>query len=143
MSCEACDRIALIRRDENPNFIAEMSESFAVLADEQGYEGWCILLLKDHHEHLAMLSSHRQARLWDDVSRVAGGITRDLKPALINYECLGNLLHHIHWHVIPRYSNDPDPQMPIWVRPPEERRGNISPSRRTELIQILRRALDA
>ena len=26
----------------------------------------------------------------------------------INYENLGNQLHHIHWHVIPRYADEPE-----------------------------------
>lgn len=32
----------------------------------------------------------------------------------INYELLGNQLPHVHWHVIPRLANDPDPLEPVW-----------------------------
>ncbi|MBC8107793.1 MAG: HIT family protein [Anaerolineae bacterium] len=141
MDCFACDRIEQIRRGENPHFIAELPESFVVLADEQPYEGWCILLLKDHHEHLAGLPLQRQAKLWDDVAKVAGAITRELKPVRINYENLGNQLHHIHWHVIPRHANDPDPKMPVWTRVREAFQVFLSAEAEAKLIARLRRAL--
>ncbi|MGH7178683.1 MAG: HIT family protein [Tepidisphaeraceae bacterium] len=143
MSCEACDRIELIRRGANPHFIAELSESFAVLADEQAYEGWCVLLLKEHHEQPAALSIERQVLLWRDVARVAAAISHTVHPVRINYECLGNQLHHVHWHVIPRYANDPQPTMPIWVRPLEERRVILPAARRATLIENLRKAMNA
>jgi len=141
MSCAACDSIERIRRGENDRFIAELSESYLVLGDDQFYEGWCVLLTKDHQEHLAELPPERSMRLWQDVIRTAAAMTRELRPVRINYECLGNLLHHIHWHIVPRYQNDPDPQSPIWLRPPEQRKGNLSPQRRTELVRQLRAAI--
>jgi len=142
MDCFACNRIEQIRAKTNPHFIAELSESYAVLSDEQPYEGWCILLLKDHHEQLAQLPLQRQSRLWDDVARVAGAITRELKPVRINYENLGNQLHHIHWHVIPRYANDPQPTQPVWIRPNEERRVILNAQDEAKLVARLRRALE-
>jgi len=141
MDCLACDRIAQIRRGENPHFIAELAESYVVLADEQAYNGWCILLLKDHHEHLASLSLQRQMRLWEDVAKVAAAMTREFKPVRINYECLGNELHHIHWHVIPRYVNDPAPQAPVWMRSREERHVILKPDDEAALVARLRGAL--
>jgi len=141
MECFACHRIELIRRAENPHFVAELAESYVVLADEQAYTGWSILLLKDHHEHLAGLSLERQGRLWEDVAKVAAAMTREFKPARINYECLGNELHHIHWHVIPRYANDPAPQAPVWMRSPDERNIVLTREDEAALAARLRRAL--
>jgi diadenosine tetraphosphate (Ap4A) HIT family hydrolase len=141
MTCAACESIERIRRGGNDSFIAELSESYAVLADEQFYEGWCVLLIKDHQEHLAQLPRERSVRLWQDVTRVAEAMTRQLRPVRINYECLGNQLHHIHWHIVPRYATDPDPTSPIWLCPPEQRRGNVSAQRRAELIATLRAAI--
>ena len=139
MDCLACDRIEQIHVDENPHFVAELAESYVVLADEQAYNGWCILLLKDHHERLAGLSLYRQTRLWEDVATVAAAMTRELKPMRINYECLGNELHHVHWHVIPRYANDPAPQEPVWTRSHQERHVILKPDEEAALVARLRR----
>jgi diadenosine tetraphosphate (Ap4A) HIT family hydrolase len=141
VACAACTRIALISADRNPDFVVELSESYVTLADEQAYRGYCILLVKEHAEHLADLAWDRQLRLWEDVARVAAVLRRELAPRRINYACLGNLLTHVHWHVIPRYADDPEPQHPIWVRPLDERRAALGNLERRELVAQLRRAL--
>src|SRR5689334_8323251 len=105
MSCLACDRIQLIRDRRNDDFVAELGESYVTLADEQAYPGYCILYAKTHVERLEDIDVERQARLWDDVARVAAALGRELQPLRLNYACLGNLLHHVHWHVIPRYPD--------------------------------------
>src|SRR5262249_9309664 len=106
MSCSACDRIARITEGTNPDFVPPLAEPHVTLAAEQVYRGYCILLLKDHHEHLADLPRDRQARLWEDVALVAAVLRRELAPRRINYACLGNLVTHVHWHVIPRHADD-------------------------------------
>ena len=141
MPCLACERIDLIQKGRNDDFVVELSESYVTLADEQTYRGYCILLLKDHHEQLAALSFERQARLWDDVSRVADALTKEVAPLRLNYACLGNLLHHIHWHVIPRFAEDPEVQHPIWVRPLSERRVPLPGDQRRELLTRLAKRL--
>ena len=52
MDCSACARIARIADGGNPDFVVTLAESHVTLADEQAYRGYCILLLKDHHEQL-------------------------------------------------------------------------------------------
>lgn len=141
MSCSACDRIARIAQDKEPDFVATLAESHVTLADEQAYPGYCILLLKDHHEQLDQLPLDRQARLWDDVTRVAAALRREYRPERLNYACLGNFLTHVHWHVIPRYADDPEAQHPIWVRPLAERRIPFGAAQRQDAIARLRRAL--
>lgn len=141
MSCIGCDRVAAIKAGRNADFVAELSESYVTLADEQAYRGYCILYVKDHQEDLAALSFERQGRLWDDVARVAAALRRELSPERINYACLGNMLRHVHWHVTPRYTDDPEPQHPIWVRPLAERRLALPGAERQELVKKIRKAL--
>lgn len=141
MDCSACARIARIADGTNPDFVATLSESHVTLADEQAYRGYCILLLKDHHEQLDALPLERQRRLWDDVTRVAAALRRETNPARLNYACLGNFVTHVHWHVIPRYDDDPEARNPIWVRPLSERRKSLPSSERDALIAGLRRTL--
>ena len=141
MDCSACARIARIAEGKNPDFVATLSESHVTLADEQAYRGYCILLLKDHHDHVDELPLERQSRLWEDVVRVAQAVRRELGPVRLNYACLGNFVTHVHWHVIPRYADDPEPQHPIWVRPVAERVVRLPGTERQQLVTQLRRAL--
>jgi diadenosine tetraphosphate (Ap4A) HIT family hydrolase/ribosomal protein L37E len=128
--------------------IAELDETYAVLSDNQGAEGWCILVLKDHEEHLGELPLGRQTRIFADCARVARAIRTVFAatgprrtPPRINYECLGNLTNHIHWHVIPRHATDPMPRHTVWAWPPERLKGSLPPDRRVALIAKLREAL--
>jgi diadenosine tetraphosphate (Ap4A) HIT family hydrolase len=141
MDCFACTGIGQIAGGSNPDFIATLSESHVILADEQAYRGYCILLLKEHEEQLDALPLDRQRRLWDDVTRVAAAVRKEVQPVRLNYACLGNYLAHVHWHVIPRHADDPEPRNPIWGRPLSERRIALPPGERDPLIRSLRSAL--
>lgn len=138
-SCPLCARLedaaATLR-------ICELRESVVFLHEHQRYEGWCVLVLKEHAEQLHALPVSRQLRLWEDVAQVAGAITRGFSPRRINYECLGNVVGHVHWHVIPRYAEpvDPEPRATVWVRPAAERDCGVTAERARELIGRLRAA---
>jgi len=40
-----------------------------------------------------------------------------LAPDKINLASLGNMIPHLHWHIIPRYLDDPHFPRPIWAQP--------------------------
>ena len=142
MNCLACDRIQLIREQKNDFFVAELRESYAVLADDQRYIGYTILLLKDHAEHLHELPQKRQLSLFKDVIDIASSIVAAFHPLRLNYDCLGNSLPHIHWHIIPRYDWDPEPTRPIWVRSKEELKVGVAPDELSKLVSMLRGKLE-
>jgi len=141
MPCPACDRLDRSRAGRDPDFVAALSASSVFLADEQAYRGYCLLLFHEHAEQLDEVPIERQVRLWEDVARLASALRKELAPARLNYACLGNFLTHVHWHVIPRYADDPEPLHPIWVRPLAERRVGLPGPERDGLIGRLRRAL--
>jgi diadenosine tetraphosphate (Ap4A) HIT family hydrolase len=141
VTCLACERIERIGRGGDPEFVATLSESHVFLADEQAYRGYCILLLKDHHEQLDALPRDRQRRLWDDVAQVAAALRTVVSPVRLNYACLGNFVMHVHWHVIPRHADDPEPMNPIWNRPLSERRVMLPAAERERIVGALRRTL--
>lgn len=146
MSCAGCERIAAGSRPGSAwshLFITELAETSVYLHEHQRYEGWCVLFLKDHAEHLADLPIERQSRIFAEVARVANAVRTAMKPRRLNYECLGNQLAHVHWHVIPRYAApvDPDPNETVWVRPADERNVGVTSERAVELIARLRAAL--
>lgn len=139
-ACPACARLERARRGEDDLFIARGRESIILLHKFQAYPGWCSVFLADHHEHLADLSRERQARLWEDVMDVANAIRAAFQPRRLNYENLGNVVAHVHWHIIPRYERplDPEPGATVWTRPDAERDVPVSAERAAELIAALR-----
>ncbi len=49
------------------------------------------------------------------VNIVEHAMRRVLVPDKINLASFGNQVPHVHWHVIPRFSNDSRFPMPIWA----------------------------
>jgi len=117
-----------------------------MLGENQGCPGWCVLIVKEHVEHLAEWPAARQARLFEDVARVASAVRAEFggggTPPRINYECLGNVVAHVHWHVIPRHAGDPTPRQPVWGLAPEQLRGAMTEDERSALAARLRGRLD-
>ena len=46
---------------------------------------------------------------------MAGAIEDCFRPHKLNCELLGNQVPHLHWHVFPRYADDPDTLRPVWL----------------------------
>ena len=89
-----------------------------------------------------MLPNARQSALWEDVMDVARAIQSAVSPRRLNYENLGNVVGHVHWHVIPRFDTpvDPEPGATVWVRPDAERDCGCPETLRKELVDRLREA---
>jgi diadenosine tetraphosphate (Ap4A) HIT family hydrolase len=114
VSCYFCDEIQRIKDNQNDKLVAELPETYVLLKSSKLFPGYCLVVAKEHCEHLPELSKEKQLAMFADVITVANTIASELKPQRMNYECLGNLVPHIHWHVVPRYNDDPEPKGPIW-----------------------------
>jgi diadenosine tetraphosphate (Ap4A) HIT family hydrolase len=40
-------------------------------------------------------------------------VARVFESDKMNYSLLGNLIPHLHWHIVPRYWSDPAPGRPL------------------------------
>lgn len=119
--------------------IAELAVSTAALFPDQGFSGRCLVTLREHYTELFQLTPAMRIAFLEDVSRVAEAISRALNPIKINYALLGNLVPHMHWHIIPRFPGDGVYPKPIWAS--EVPRKNPPPAERDALIALLRRCL--
>jgi diadenosine tetraphosphate (Ap4A) HIT family hydrolase len=114
--CEICRRLPLIT-PYSPYFIAELETGFAVLGDHQVYEGYTIFIAKKCVPELHELERAERQKFLEEMSLVAEAVFNATKPRKLNYELLGNSVSHLHWHLFPRYANDPDPKWPVWNDP--------------------------
>jgi diadenosine tetraphosphate (Ap4A) HIT family hydrolase len=107
-SCLICERIALARAGQNPYFITEYEYSILVVGDHQYYHGYAVLLLKDHVRDLHDLAPEVQAGMFRELMRATNAVVKTFAPDKMNHLCLGNVVPHIHWHLMPRYLSDPN-----------------------------------
>lgn len=92
-----------------------------VYVDEPGYPGFCRVIWNAHVKEMTDLDEPGRAHFLQTVFAVEAALRDLLSPDKINLACLGNVTPHLHWHVIPRYADDPHFPLPIWAaarRPP-------------------------
>jgi diadenosine tetraphosphate (Ap4A) HIT family hydrolase len=109
-SCDACSGAW----PSSDGFIADLGLAKAYLYDDQFFAGWTVVVFKRHATELFHLAPTERIQLMEEVSRIAKVLADAFEARKMNYGLLGNQIPHIHWHLIPRLSNDPAPSEPVW-----------------------------
>src|SRR5215471_14975249 len=130
--------------NEHWDFVAQLSVSSLYLSTNQTYRGHCQLVFDPRHvTRLDELSAVEWREMSVDLHRAQRAIMRVVKADHINVESLGNFVPHLHWHIIPRYREDPRWGMPIWRDVFKDMAyTRLSTTDRDELIRDLREALE-
>ena len=125
------------------DLVAQLTTSSLYLAKNQTYRGQCVLVFDPRHvSRIEQLSRPEWSALAGDVFTAQQAVIRVVKPDHINIEQLGNVVPHLHWHIIPRYVGDPRWGAPIWQVPLESMPDTRLPdAEREALLEALRRAL--
>lgn len=94
---------------EECNLVFEGKHWGVVLSDCQSYLGKCIVFLKNRAtDDLMSLTNDEKRELWDVVMpKLVSALKHAFNPDRINYSHLANTIHHVHWHVVPRYEMPP------------------------------------
>jgi len=139
--CGICGLIERIRTGSFADFVAELDLHYVILGEAQFYRGYCTLLFKEHATELHCLAPKTVRAAFDEVVAVARAIATVVNPLRLNYENLGNQEPHLHWHVFPRFAEDPMRLAPVWMRPESERKVILEDRERRRLIDSLRAEL--
>jgi diadenosine tetraphosphate (Ap4A) HIT family hydrolase len=138
--CFNCQRIRLIRSGENPNFVTELQTCYVVLGDFHAWRGYTLLLAKRCAAELHELTPVDRHAFLEELALVAHAVWNVFRPAKLNYEMLGNAVPHLHWHIFPRYADDPDRLRPVWFRysdAMDDPKYQLSPDERDYMRQTL------
>ena len=104
-----------VASSEHWDFIEALSASSLYLTKNQTYRGQCLLILDLRHATRPDdLSSTEWGMFCSDLYAAEIAITQVVQPDHINVAALGNVVPHLHWHIVPRYVNDPRWGAPIW-----------------------------
>ena len=110
MVCDLCSRTGgeLLWRDDRCRVIH---------VAEPGYPGYCRVVWEAHVKEMTDLSDADRLHLMEVVFSVESVLRELLEPLKINLASFGNHVPHLHWHVIPRYADDPHFPDPSWGPP--------------------------
>ena len=131
MDCELCQ--------QQGEVIVQAADWRVVLVNDAHYPGFCRVIWNHHVREMTDLAPDRRQALMDVVWQVEAVIRRVMQPHKINLASLGNVVPHLHWHVIPRYSDDMHFPNPIWGQ--VERSINAGLRERQALVEILKSAI--
>ena len=88
---------------------------FVIDAAEPDYPGFTRVIWRRHVAEMTDLQAADRDRLMSVVWCVEAAQRGVLRPRKINLASLGNQVPHLHWHVIPRWAEDPAYPDAIWA----------------------------
>jgi diadenosine tetraphosphate (Ap4A) HIT family hydrolase len=106
--CELCELAArpVVRNDQ-----------FAViLVDDANYPGFARVIWHEHVREMSDMADADRLLVNDAVWKVEQAVREVMQPLKVNVASLGNVVPHLHWHIIPRYADDAHFPAPVWAQ---------------------------
>lgn len=89
-----------------------------ISVDDDAYPGFTRVIWHDHVSEMTQLAAPQRHDFMQAVWTVEQVQREVLQPDKVNLAQLGNVVPHLHWHVIPRWTLDSHFPEPIWAAPP-------------------------
>lgn len=131
MTCTLCaeDGGALVWRGERLRVIR---------AQEAGFPAFYRVVWNAHVAEFSDLAAADRVDCMEAVTLVEQALRQHLSPTKVNIAALGNVVPHLHWHVIARFDWDSHFPAPVWAA--AQRPG---PAAQEAAVQALLPALEA
>ena len=114
MTCALCDA-------DGGTLIWRGHKLRVIRADEAGFPAFYRVVWNTHVAEFSDLSAADRAHCMEAVVRVEQALREHLQPTKINIATLGNMVAHLHWHVIARFDWDSHFPAPVWAAAQRER----------------------
>ncbi len=108
VQCELCD-------SSRGDVIVSNAQWRVILVDDANYPGFCRVIWNAHVKEMTDMSDADRGALMQVVWQTEAVIREIMQPHKINLASLGNMVPHVHWHVIPRYTDDAHFPNPVWA----------------------------
>lgn len=86
--------------------ICELKSSKVFLFKEQSHKGRVIVAHKKHVSEMIELTAEERAEYFEDINLVANALHKAFSPAKVNYGAYGDTGHHLHFHLVPKYTDE-------------------------------------
>jgi diadenosine tetraphosphate (Ap4A) HIT family hydrolase len=107
--CLLCDAVGGV--------LVFQAKKFRVIrADETGFPAFYRVVWIEHVAEFSDLSDTDQVLCMQAVAVVEKALREVLQPTKINLAALGNVVPHLHWHVIARFDWDSHFPAPVWAQ---------------------------
>ena len=86
-----------------------------IRADEAGFPAFYRIVWNAHVAEFSDLGAAQRQHCMEAVALVEQVLRQQLQPTKINLATLGNVVPHLHWHIIARYDWDSHFPAPVWA----------------------------
>lgn len=102
--------------DEKAVHLVARSRDWRVVRvlDNDDHPAFWRVIWNDHAAELTDLEPAQRSAMMQAVCKVEAVVRRELQPLKVNLASLGNVVPHLHWHVVARWAEDPHFPQPIW-----------------------------
>jgi len=111
--CELC-------REAGGTLVFQAARWRVIRAQDASFPAFYRVVWRAHVAEWSDLSLAGQAGLMGVVGAVERVLRDALAPTKINLASLGNVVPHLHWHVIARFDWDSHFPAPVWAAPARE-----------------------
>jgi len=107
-ACELCA--------PQPDPVWRNDQFSVIVVDDANYPGFCRVIWHAHVKEMSDLTAPERLAIMDAVNHVELAQRAVLHADKINLASLGNVVPHLHWHVIPRFADDAHFPNPVWAQ---------------------------
>ena len=115
-----------------------------IQATEAGFPAFYRVVWNRHVAEFSDLSPTERQVCMHAVAKVEQVLRSELQPAKINLAALGNMVPHLHWHVVARFDWDSHFPAPVWgesQRPVDEEKTAAIASRSHDINRLMAEAM--
>lgn len=97
------------------------------VGDDALVPAFCRVIWREHVAEMTDLAPQQRAELMEAVFAVEAGMRALLRPDKINLASFGNVVPHLHWHLIARFADDAHFPDSVWAPPRRPERRSVLP----------------
>ena len=107
-----------------------------IFVNDPDLPGFCRVIWNRHVAEMTDLSHGERDHLMTLVFAVEEAVRHVMHPDKVNIAALGNMVPHIHWHVIPRFKDDAFFPGSAWSKKTQETQASTLEARRKKAQEL-------
>ena len=107
-----------------------------IIVEDANYPGFCRVIWREHVREMSDLAREDRLLLNEVVFHVEQAVRETMAPTKVNVASLGNVVPHLHWHIIPRYADDAHFPAPVWAAAVRQSDASVLEARRAQLPHL-------
>ena len=130
----------LCKEDLNPEegqLIWRGDDCRVILVNDSDLPGFCRVIWNRHVPEMTDLTYGEREHLMTLVFAVEEAVRHVMHPDKVNIAALGNLVPHIHWHIVPRFKDDAFFPGSAWSKRVQETPATVLLERTRKSSQLL------